>query len=150
MSGASYSDLDWENSTPYNPPGTLNGYRNPQQAYSTSVAGELVCPPGAYEGMVCDTQVIYVKETVNIGGTLYNTDRAQNMSAIPAGGGDSGGPAFTIPSDHLNIEGIIEARGDAIACKTCTVRGPDCSYTIYYYSGFATQAALWGVTLKTS
>jgi len=149
MSGASYSDLDWENSTPRNPPGTLNGYRNPQQTYSTSVVGELVCPSGAYEGMVCNTQVIYVKETVNIGGTLYNIDRAQNTSTIPVGGGDSGGPVFTIPSDHLNIEGIIEARGDAIACKTYTGRGPDCSYTIYYFD-FATQAALWGVTLKTS
>ena len=150
MSGSSYSDLDWENSTPYNPPGTLNGYTNPQQTYSTSVVGELVCPSGAYEGMVCNTNVIYVKETANFGGTLYNNiDRAQNTSTIPVGGGDSGGPVFTTPSGHLNIEGIIEARGDAIACRTYTVRGSDCSYTIYYFD-FATQAALWGVTLKTS
>jgi hypothetical protein len=149
MSGASYSDLDWENSTPYNPPGTLNGYRNPQQTHSTSVVGERVCPSGAYEGMVCNTNVLYVKETVNIGGILYNIDRAQNTSTIPVGAGDSGGPVFTTPSGHLNVEGIIEARGDAIACKTYTYRGSDCSYTIYYFD-FSTQAAVWGVTLKTS
>jgi hypothetical protein len=56
---------------------------------------------------------------------------------------------FTTPSGHLNVEGIIEARGNAIACKTHTGRGSDCSYTIYYFD-FATQAALWGVSLKTS
>lgn len=48
-----------------------------------------------------------------------------------------------------HVEGIIEARGYAIACRTYTVRGYDCSYTIYYFD-FATQAALWGVSLKTS
>ncbi|MGD0705075.1 MAG: hypothetical protein ABSA02_34955 [Trebonia sp.] len=149
MSGATYSDLDWQNSTPYNPPGTLNGYTNPQETHSTSVVGELVCPSGAYEGMVCSTTVLFAKETVNIGGDLYNIDRAQNTSAIPVGGGDSGGPVFSTPPGHLNVEGVIEARGDAIACKTYTFRGADCSHTIYYFD-FAAQAAVWGVVLKTS
>jgi hypothetical protein len=150
MSGVSYSDLDWENSTPYNPPGTLNGFTNPQQSYSTSVVGELVCPSGAYEGLVCNTKVLFVKEDANFGGgILHNIDRAQNTSAIPVGSGDSGGPVFTTPSGHLNIEGIIEARGDPIPCKTYAGRGSACSSTIYYFD-FATQAAVWGVTLKTS
>lgn len=149
MSGSSYSDLDWENSTPYDPPGTLNGYTNPQETYTRSVVGELVCPSGAYEGMVCGTKVLYVNETVVIGRTLYHIDRAQNTSAIPVGGGDSGGPVFTTPPDHLNIEGIIEARGDAIPCQTYPSRGSECSYTIYYFD-FESEAAIWGLALKKS
>lgn len=150
MSGTTYSDLDWENSTPYSPPGTLNGYTNPQETDSTSVVGELVCPSGAYEGMVCGTSVLYVKQTEVIGGfTLYNIDRAQNTSAIPTGGGDSGGPVFTTPSGHLNVEGVIEAGGDTIACKTYPSRGSSCSHTVYYFD-FLSQAAVWGVKLKTS
>lgn len=155
MSGAgvTYSDLDWQNSSPYNPPGTLNGYTNPQETETTSIVGELVCPSGAYEGMVCNTEVLYVLESASIpgavGSPLINMDRAQNTSTIPVGGGDSGGPVFTTPSGHLNIEGVIEAHGDAIACKTYTQRGNDCSCTIYYFD-FAAQAGLWGVSLKKS
>lgn len=150
MSGATYSDLDWENSTPYSPPGTLNGYRNPQETYSTSVAGELVCPSGADEGLVCNTSVVYAKETVDLSGfTEYNVDRAQNTSAIPVGPADSGGPVFSTPPGHLNVEGVIEGRGDPIECVNYSSRGDNCSHTIYYFD-FQTQAALWGVTLKTS
>jgi hypothetical protein len=150
------SSPGWENSTPYNPPGTLNGYTNPQQTYSTSIVGELACPSRAYEGMVCNTSVIYVKEDASfsgaVGSPIHNIDRGQNTSTIPVGGGDSGGPVFTTPSGHLNIEGIIDALGGAIACKTYTYRnnnGNDCSCTIYYFD-FASQAAVWGVSLKTN
>jgi hypothetical protein len=33
--------------------------------------------------------------------------------------------------------------------KRVSASGSDCSYIIYYFD-FATQAALWGVSLKTS
>ena len=150
MSGVSYSGLLWENNTPYNPPGTLNGFQGLQASSSTSVVGELVCPSGAYEGMVCGTKVLFVKETINLNGLTYkNIDRAQNTTTIPVGGGDSGGPVFTGPTGALNVEGIIEARGNGIPCRTYPQRGSDCSATIYYFD-FATQAAVWGVTLKKS
>lgn len=151
-----YSDLDWENYQPYDPPGNLDGFSNPQETYSTSVDGELVCPSGAYEGMVCGTEVLYADQTETFSSdkgneTVHDVDRAQNTSQIPVGGGDSGGPVFTTPPNHLNVEGVILARGDAIECVNYNYRGEDCSYTIYYEDFESLMKDVWtGWELKTS
>lgn len=152
IGGTTYSNLDWQNNTPYNPPGTLNGYYNPQTTYSTSVQGELVCPSGAYEGMVCGTGVWFVKQNIVIAGRTYsNIDRAANTTTQPTGEGDSGGPVFTTPSGHLNVEGVIEAGGAQQACQKYAVRGNYCSDTIYYFD-FQTQMNHFGLglTLKAT
>lgn len=151
-----YSDVDWQNSQPYNPPGTLNGYTNPQQTYSSSVVGELVCPSGGYEGMVCSTKVLLVNQTVTFGDgyggseIVHHVVRAQNTAQIPLGQGDSGGPVFSTPPGHLNVEGVILGEGDGIQCSTYPQRGVDCSYTIYYADFPALMSGAWsGWELKT-
>lgn len=145
LSTKTYSRLDWENYQPYNPPGTLNGFTNPQQTYTTSIPGELVCPSGAYEGMVCGSQVLYVRQTIPNACypqgcmDVYYMDRAQNTSQIPTGAGDSSAPVFTTPPNHLNIEGILVYGGDLIPCINYPARGVNCSHTFYYTD----IAALW-------
>ncbi len=146
----SASNLDWQNSQPYNPPTTFNGFTNPQLTYSKSIQNELVCASGAKEGMVCNTTVLYADMDVVIKGVTYHhIDRAQNTSAVLAGPGDSGGPVFATPPGHLNMEGVMEAAGEVIPCVTYPARGTTCSHTLYYQD-FGSMASHWGVVLKTS
>lgn len=162
MSGAtSFSDLEWQNNLPYNPPTSFNGYSNPQQSFSHSVLGENVCTEGAYDGQVCNSVVDYANVTAHFsnGSIRYHAYRA-TASVINGGHGDSGGAVVSLPG-HVNVEGVIDAGNgpDFIDC----ILYPDRNYTYLngmwyhtpacvkdtWYIDFIDQANIWGVVLLT-
>jgi hypothetical protein len=151
MSGAtSFNDLTWENTLPYNPPTTLNGYTNPQQSFSHSVLGEHVCSDGAFEGLVCNAVVDYADITAYFADGQFRVHAYRaTASVIDGGQGDSGGPVVSLPG-HVNVEGIIDEANDFVNCiNYSSIRGDVCTKKVWYID-FVAQANVWGVVLKTN
>ncbi|GAA1264792.1 hypothetical protein GCM10009677_15810 [Sphaerisporangium rubeum] len=127
--------------------GVLDGseYTKPVVGTSQARKGSLVCTSGAWSGVHCDIKITktdstldwgtHVSKAVSIGDQMQNT--------LAAGGGDSGGPVFTLTSDLSSVlaAGVIIG-GDDSRPATCTYRSSRCS-TRVFFTDFRTVESHW-------
>ncbi|MGQ0572637.1 MAG: S1 family peptidase [Pseudonocardia sp.] len=105
---------------------------------SRSFVGNIVCSSGAYSGTRCNSQVVAVNQTINIGYLVFGTVRAEQRDRQAAiGQGDSGGPSYTATSGNSRVT----AKGTHTAIDTSTARpctgvpsgpGRTCAWRFWY------------------
>ncbi|MEO3808316.1 hypothetical protein ABGB17_04870 [Sphaerisporangium sp. B11E5] len=123
-------------------------YTKPVVGTSQARTGSLVCTSGAWSGVHCDIKITKTGSTLDWGTHVSRAvsigDQLQGQAA--AGGGDSGGPVFTLTSDFSSVlaAGVIIG-GDNRRPATCTGWSGRCS-TRVFFTDFRTVRSHWGLS----
>jgi hypothetical protein len=113
-------------------------FSKPVVGASHSYVGDWLCTSGAYSGARCNIQVKAVNVNLNVGYTIYQTVRAEQVDHTNAvGNGDSGGPVFSLSADPNKV--IAKGTNTAIDLSTqvpCTGIPTStyrkCAWRMYY------------------
>ncbi|MFC6082794.1 chymotrypsin family serine protease [Sphaerisporangium aureirubrum] len=123
-------------------------FGKPVVGTSQARKGSLVCASGAWSGVHCDIKITKTDSTLDWG---THTSRAvsigdQLQGQLAAGGGDSGGPVFTLTGDFSSVlaAGVIIG-GDSKKPATCTYVSSRCS-TRLFFTDFRTVRSYWGLS----
>jgi hypothetical protein len=131
--------------------GVLDGSEYTKPVVGTSMArkGSLVCTSGAWSGVHCDIKITKTDSTLDWGTHVSRAvsigDQLQGEAA--AGGGDSGGPVFTLTGDFSSVlaAGVIIGGDDRRPVTPCPGRSNRCS-TRVFFTDFRTVRSYWGLS----
>jgi hypothetical protein len=129
-------------------------FSKPVVAATHSYVGDWLCTSGAYSGARCNIQVKAVNQTINVGYTIYQIVRAEQVDHTNAvGNGDSGGPVFSLSTDPNKV--IAKGTNTAIDTSTavaCTGvpsgGGRTCAWR-FYYVDIVNSLSAYGASLVT-
>jgi hypothetical protein len=129
-------------------------FSKPVASAARSYVGDWLCTSGSYSGARCDIRVVATNVTINVGYSIYQTVRAEQINRLnAAGNGDSGGPVFSLSADPNRViaKGTITAI-DRNAGATCTgvpaSATRSCSWRMYYVDVVNTLNA-YGASIVT-
>jgi hypothetical protein len=124
---------------------------NYQYTYGYRVStGMLICTDGAYEGQNCGIEVFSndICVTYTDGNYFCHLARAQKLGAQINGGGDSGGPVYTVNSSGLTLRGTISGGTNTAKCTRYNPRGTRPCYDTVYFTNIGYILDHFGVTMR--